>query len=66
MLSRLLSLGAVMSMALLAPVARAQDTRSTSAALAVKTVDADPALWVVKDQDTTIYLFGTVHALKPG
>jgi uncharacterized protein len=29
------------------------------------TVDADPALWVVKDKDTTIYLFGTVHILKP-
>lgn len=28
--------------------------------------DLDPALWVVKDNDTTIYLFGTVHALKPG
>ncbi|NIJ36021.1 hypothetical protein FHR22_000670 [Sphingopyxis panaciterrae] len=28
--------------------------------------DADPALWVVKDDDTTIYLFGTVHVLKPG
>lgn len=28
--------------------------------------DADPALWVVKDRDTTIYLFGTVHVLKPG
>jgi len=25
--------------------------------------DADPAMWVVKDADTTIYLFGTVHAL---
>ena len=25
--------------------------------------DADPALWVVKDSDTTIYLFGTFHAL---
>ena len=23
--------------------------------------DADPAMWVVKDQDTTIYLFGTFH-----
>jgi len=32
----------------------------------IKTVDADPALWVVKDDDTTIYLFGTVHILKPG
>lgn len=27
---------------------------------------ADPALWVVKDKDTTIYLMGTVHVLKPG
>lgn len=30
------------------------------------TTDADPALWVVKDADTTVYLFGTVHVLKPG
>ena len=29
-------------------------------------VQADPALWVVKDADTTIYLFGTVHLLRPG
>lgn len=28
--------------------------------------DPDPALWVLKDDDTTIYLFGTVHILKPG
>lgn len=28
-------------------------------------VDADPALWVVRDRDTTIYLFGTIHALPP-
>ena len=28
--------------------------------------DADPPLWVVKDEDTTVYLFGTVHVLKPG
>jgi uncharacterized protein len=34
-------------------------------ALAQSSVPADPALWVVKDKDTTIYLFGTVHALKP-
>ncbi|CAN5162943.1 TraB/GumN family protein [soil metagenome] len=26
--------------------------------------DADPAIWVVKDPDTTIYLFGTFHALN--
>ena len=28
--------------------------------------DVDPALWVVRDADTTIYLFGTVHVLRPG
>lgn len=28
--------------------------------------ESDPALWVVKDRDTTIYLFGTIHVLKPG
>lgn len=33
---------------------------------AVSVTDVDPALWVVKDEDTTIYLFGTVHILKPG
>src|SRR3546814_5779530 len=33
---------------------------------AVDLASADPALWVVKDEDTTIYLFGTVHVLKPG
>lgn len=27
---------------------------------------ADPALWVVRDRDTTVYLFGTIHVLKPG
>lgn len=28
--------------------------------------DSKPALWVVKDKDTTIYLFGTFHLIKPG
>lgn len=28
-------------------------------------LSAHPALWVVKDADTTIYLFGTVHVLNP-
>lgn len=28
--------------------------------------DVDPALWKVSDGDTTIYLFGTIHVLKPG
>ena len=45
-------------------IARAAEPAPAAAAAA--TVDADPALWVVKDEDTTIYLFGTVHVLKPG
>lgn len=28
-------------------------------------VNAKPALWKVADEDTTIYLFGTIHLLKP-
>lgn len=38
---------------LLAPASSAQAPRP----------DADPAIWVVKDADTTIYLFGTFHGL---
>lgn len=26
---------------------------------------AGPALWVIRDEDSTIYLFGTVHVLRP-
>ena len=36
------------------------------AASAAHLKDADPALWMVRDHDTTIYLFGTIHVLKPG
>jgi uncharacterized protein YbaP (TraB family) len=34
------------------------------AALAVPAV-AEPMLWAIKDKDSTIYLFGTIHVLKP-
>jgi len=44
----------------------APHTAPAPAPAPIATVDADPALWVVKDDDTTIYLFGTVHVLKPG
>ncbi|WP_144243855.1 TraB/GumN family protein [Sphingopyxis sp. MWB1] len=33
---------------------------------AAPVTEAKPALWAVKDADTTIYLFGTIHVLKPG
>jgi uncharacterized protein len=66
-LSRLLGTAALF----LAPPALAQDAApapaaATAAPAAVEIVDADPALWVMRDADTTIYLFGTVHVLKPG
>lgn len=40
--------------------------QTQTAPVAETTTEANPALWVVKDEDTTIYLFGTVHVLKPG
>ncbi len=47
-----------------APVQSAP-VQSAPVAAPAPVIPADPALWVVKDRDTTIYLFGTVHALKP-
>ena len=48
-----------------APLAAAKEPApAVSAPPAVE--PAKPALWKVADADTTIYLFGTVHALPPG
>ena len=55
----------LLALAALAPLpACAQEAAAPPAPHAAN--DADPALWVVKDADTTIYLFGTIHVLKPG
>ncbi len=35
------------------------------AAMGASPVLAEPALWAIKDKDSTIYLFGTVHVLRP-
>ncbi len=40
--------------------------QAAAPAPAAAPADADPALWVMRDADTTIYLFGTMHALRPG
>jgi uncharacterized protein YbaP (TraB family) len=57
------------ALAALLLVGNTQQTASTAppatTAPAPAAIPADPALWVVKDADTTIYLFGTVHALRP-
>ncbi|WP_231726031.1 MULTISPECIES: TraB/GumN family protein [unclassified Sphingomonas] len=69
MLRTILYVGAAMTLAYFPPSAAQPAPQAQSAATAPAapaTVDADPALWVVKDEDTTIYLFGTVHVLKPG
>lgn len=27
---------------------------------------AEPAIWAVRDRDSTVFLFGTIHVMKPG
>ena len=46
-----------------APAPAAPTPPAASAPAAAPLPDADPALWVVRDDDTTIYLFGTFHLL---
>ena len=43
--------------------AGAPPTNGAAAQTASALPDADPAMWVVRDEDTTIYLFGTFHLL---
>lgn len=47
----------------LAPPAAPAQTAPAAQAAPAAPVDADPAIWVVRDDDTTIYLFGTFHLL---
>lgn len=65
MLKKLYTTFAALAAAAFLPAGAIAQTAAPAAA-APATKDADPALWVVKDADTTIYLFGTVHVLKPG
>ena len=62
-LAALLTLGAAPLVALSQTGSPAPAPASTASP---KLVDADPALWRIRDRDTTIYLFGTIHALRPG
>ena len=60
-------LGATSALALLfVGPANAQSAPAPAPAAAAATVDADPALWMIKKGNATVYLFGTVHVLKPG
>lgn len=59
-MNRLVSLTAL---ATAVTISQAPAQTAVPAAVQPATVDAHPALWVIRDADTTIYLFGTVHAL---
>lgn len=62
-----LSLGALLNACAGAPAADMSGTETMArpaAAAAPAPVAQGPALWVVRDPDSTIYLFGTFHALK--
>lgn len=51
-----------------AAAARAEMEAATEAALAAAEASrgaGEPALWVLKDDDTTLYIMGTVHLLRP-
>nr|WP_294849946.1 TraB/GumN family protein [uncultured Sphingomonas sp.] len=48
---------------ILGPAALLSSPALAQAEVAPPKPDLDPAVWVVKDPDTTIYLFGTVHIL---
>ncbi len=54
------SAGALCLPAIAAPAPAA---KPSAAAAQTALPDADPAMWVVRDADTTIYLFGTFHML---
>ncbi|WP_436356778.1 TraB/GumN family protein [Brevundimonas sp. CEF1] len=60
-----LAVGAALSALLLAPSAMAQATAAAPVAVTAAPAGSGPGLWVVRDADSTIYLFGTVHVLKP-
>lgn len=56
--------GAALAFSFVGPSTAAQDAAIAESAPAVQQA-ADPAMWVIRDEDSTIYLFGTVHLLRP-
>ncbi|WP_324260302.1 TraB/GumN family protein [Altererythrobacter sp. H2] len=61
-----LALGTATVTLFLGAPAFAEATEAAPAAAPKAAVKAKPALWKVADEDTTIYLFGTVHILPEG
>lgn len=64
-LSKILALSSAASVTLFAANPALADHHAASASPATEAAVASegPALWKVADEDTTIYLFGTIHAL---
>lgn len=58
-----LLLAAVMAFAAAPVLSQTAPAPAAPAAAAAPLPDANPALWVVRDADTTVYLFGTFHLL---
>jgi uncharacterized protein YbaP (TraB family) len=58
-----LFLAAALAIAPAATFAQAAPAPAPAPAVPAALPDADPALWVVRDDDTTVYLFGTFHML---
>jgi hypothetical protein len=51
---------------LFAADAHAAEPQAAAPAPIARAAGDGPALWVVRDADSTIYLYGTIHTLKPG
>lgn len=64
-LANLLTLAAA-PLALLAANPALADNHAAAETTMASTTGTGPALWKVADEDTTIYLFGTVHVLPQG
>ncbi|MCR5870790.1 MULTISPECIES: TraB/GumN family protein [unclassified Sphingomonas] len=64
MIKMLSRTGTALALLFVTPAALAQQAPAPAPVAQLK--DSDPALWVVKDEDTTIYLFGTIHVLPAG
>ena len=62
------ALAASAALAAFPGAAHAQQAAAPAAAAAPipRAEGAGPPLWVVRDADSTVYLFGTVHYLRPG
>lgn len=66
-LNKLIPWAALAALGLSAPLYAQENIQETDTPVeSAETEPARPALWEVADEDTRIYLFGTIHLLPPG